>query len=393
MTYFTVSQVAKFIFDVFEAETYLHNICIYGEVSGYKISQNHAYFTLKDENCQIQCSCFNYRKTYVPKDGETVIIKGSPNFYQKGGRLSFVVDFIEPRGKGDLFLKIEELKRKLKEEGLFEEVYKKSIPAYCKTVGVVTSKTGAVIRDINTTIRRYNKAIDIILYDAKVQGVGAVEEMIDGITALDKLNLDAIIIARGGGSVEDLMPFNDERLARTIFSAVTPIISAVGHETDFTICDFVADKRAATPTAAAELVAYSQSEQIENLKYTLGLLNKEITRKLSVLNDELYNNIDQINSDILSLFANKTARCKLVINSLNSAINKKVLLKQNDYIVVDNKLKENGSIINDKTKIRIYDGEKEIYLLTKVGVDDEITLSQNGTQVTTKILGKKVENE
>lgn len=393
MTYFTVSQVAKFIFDVFEAETYLHNICIYGEVSGYKISQNHAYFTLKDENCQIQCSCFNYRKTYVPKDGETVIIKGSPNFYQKGGRLSFVVDFIEPRGKGDLFLKIEELKRKLKEEGLFEEVYKKSIPAYCKTVGVVTSKTGAVIRDINTTIRRYNKAIDIILYDAKVQGVGAVEEMIDGITALDKLNLDAIIIARGGGSVEDLMPFNDERLARTIFNAVTPIISAVGHETDFTICDFVSDKRAATPTAAAELVAYSQSEQIENLKYTLGLLNKEITRKLGVLNDELYNNIDQINSDILSLFANKTARCKLVINSLNSVINKKVLLKQNDYIVVDNKLKENGSIINDKTKIRIYDGEKEIYLLTKVGVDDEITLSQNGTQVTTKILGKKVENE
>ena len=393
MTYFTVSQVAKFIFDVFEAETYLHNICIYGEVSGYKISQNHAYFTLKDENCQIQCSCFNYRKTYVPKDGETVIIKGSPNFYQKGGRLSFVVDFIEPRGKGDLFLKIEELKRKLKEEGLFEEVYKKSIPAYCKTVGVVTSKTGAVIRDINTTIRRYNKAIDIILYDAKVQGVGAVEEMIDGINALDKLNLDAIIIARGGGSVEDLMPFNDERLARTIFSAVTPIISAVGHETDFTICDFVADKRAATPTAAAELVAYSQSEQIENLKYTLSLLNKEITRKLGVLNDELYNNIDQVNSDILSLFANKTARCKLVINSLNSAINKKVLLKQNDYIVVDNKLKENGSIINDKTKIRIYDGEKEIYLLTKVGVDDEITLSQNGTQVTTKILGKKVENE
>lgn len=393
MTYFTVSQVAKFIFDVFEAETYLHNICIYGEVSGYKISQNHAYFTLKDENCQIQCSCFNYRKTYVPKDGETVIIKGSPNFYQKGGRLSFVVDFIEPRGKGDLFLKIEELKRKLKEEGLFEEVYKKSIPAYCKTVGVVTSKTGAVIRDINTTIRRYNKAIDIILYDAKVQGVGAVEEMIDGITALDKLNLDAIIIARGGGSVEDLMPFNDERLARTIFNAVTPIISAVGHETDFTICDFVSDKRAATPTAAAELVAYSQSEQIENLKYTLGLLNKEITRKLGVLYDELYNNIDQINSDILSLFANKTARCKLVINSLNSVINKKVLLKQNDYIVVDNKLKENGSIINDKTKIRIYDGGKEIYLLTKVGVDDEITLSQNGTQVTTKILGKKVENE
>lgn len=393
MTYFTVSQVAKFIFDVFEAETYLHNICIYGEVSGYKISQNHAYFTLKDENCQIQCSCFNYRKTYVPKDGETVIIKGSPNFYQKGGRLSFVVDFIEPRGKGDLFLKIEELKRKLKEEGLFEEAYKKSIPAYCKTVGVVTSKTGAVIRDINTTIRRYNKAIDIILYDAKVQGVGAVEEMIDGITALDKLNLDAIIIARGGGSVEDLMPFNDERLARTIFSAVTPIISAVGHETDFTICDFVADKRAATPTAAAELVAYSQSEQIENLKYTLGLLNKEITRKLGILNDELYNNIDQINSDILSLFANKTSRCKLVINSLNSAINKKVLLKQNDYIVVDNKLKENGSIINDKTKIRIYDGGKEIYLLTKVGIDDEIILSQNGMQVTTKILGKKVENE
>ncbi len=390
MTYFTVSQVAKFIYDVFNAETYLHNICIYGEVSGFKISQSHAYFTLKDENSCLQCSCFNYRKTYVPKDGETVIIKGSPNFYQKGGKLTFIVDLIEPKGKGDLFLKIEELKKKLSAEGLFDDKYKKPIPKYPKTVGVVTSKTGAVIRDINTTVRKYNKSIDIVVYDAKVQGVGAVEEMVEGVLALDKLGLDVIIVARGGGSVEDLMPFNDEKLARTIFNASTPIISAVGHEVDYTICDFVSDKRVATPTAAAELVAYSQKDNIENVKYILSLLNREITRKVSLVSDELYNSTDEIKGEILDLFNCKASATKQAINMLNGAINKKVLSKQEKCIIVDGKLKDAGAVIDEKTKVKIFKGDKQIYLLSALMQGDDVIIKQNDVTVNSKILGKKV---
>ena len=229
---------------------------VFGEVSGFKFSGPHAYFTLKDKNSQLSCVCFYGAKTYNPKDGESVIVRGNLDYYVKGGRLSLQVNSIQPIGQGLLFLEFERLKAKLEKEGLFATEHKKSIPQYPQNVLVVTSKTGAVIRDIVTTIRRKNPIINIVVRDVRVQGEGAGRDIAGVLRRVDTLGYDVVIIARGGGSLEDLAPFYDEELVRAVYDMNTPVISAVGHETDFSLCDFVADARAATPTAAGELVAY-----------------------------------------------------------------------------------------------------------------------------------------
>jgi exodeoxyribonuclease VII large subunit len=259
----SVLQLNTFILRIIEKEGLLHNINVYGEISA--ISGAHAYFTLKDKDAQISCVCFNARKTYVPSaEGESVIIQGSIDYYVKGGKLSLNVNTIQPVGKGLLHIKLEQLKLKLQAEGLFAAEHKKPIPRFAKRVAVVTSVSGAVIRDIITTVRKKNSIIDIDVFDVRVQGDTASSDIIRGLTAVDNLAYDCIILARGGGSLEDLMPFNDERLARVIYALNTPIVSAVGHETDFSISDFVADARAATPTAAAELVAYDALNRNES---------------------------------------------------------------------------------------------------------------------------------
>ena len=239
---------------------------VFGEISGFKFSGPHAYFTLKDKESQLSCVCFYAAKTYNPKDGESVICKGSVDYYVKGGRLSLQVSSIQPVGKGLLFLEFERLKAKLLEEGLFDAAHKKPIPKFAKRVLVVTSKTGAVIRDIVTTVRRKNPIIDIVVKDVRVQGEGAGKEIAKVLERVDNLGYDVIIIARGGGSLEDLAPFYDEQLVRTVYKMKTPVVSAVGHETDFSLCDFVADARAATPTAAGELVAYDYYAMADELK-------------------------------------------------------------------------------------------------------------------------------
>ena len=244
---------------------------VFGEISGFKFSGPHAYFTLKDKESQLSCVCFYAAKTYNPKDGESVICKGSVDYYVKGGRLSLQVSSIQPVGKGLLFLEFERLKAKLAEEGLFDVAHKKPIPKFAKRVLVVTSKTGAVIRDIVTTFRRKNPVIDIVVRDVRVQGEGAGKEIAKVLERVDALGYDVIVIARGGGSLEDLAPFYDEQLVRTV-------LSAVGHETDFSLCDFVADARAATPTAAGELVAYDYYAMADELKKNMQRLSSNAKR-------------------------------------------------------------------------------------------------------------------
>lgn len=229
---------------------------VFGEVSGFKFSGQHAYFTLKDKNSQISCVCFYAAKTYSPKDGESVIVRGGVDYYVKGGRLSLQVTSITPIGQGLLFLEFERLKARLSAEGLFDEVHKIPLPKYAENILVITSKTGAVIRDIVTTIRRKNPIMNISVRDVRVQGEGAGKEIAAVLGRVDALGYDVIILARGGGSLEDLAPFYDEELVRAIYRMNTPIVSAIGHETDFSLADFVADMRAPTPTAAGELVAY-----------------------------------------------------------------------------------------------------------------------------------------
>ncbi len=251
----SVSEVAATVKACFDSPLFC-GLEVFGEVSGFKVTGGHAYFTLKDKNAQMSAVCFNVARTYVPRDGESVILRCRVDYYAKGGRLSLLATSITPAGQGLLFLEFEKLKAKLNAEGLFAPEHKKPIPKYCGEVLVITSKTGAVIRDINTTIRRKNPVINITVKDVRVQGEGAAKEICAALKRADALFYDVIIIARGGGSLEDLAPFYDEQLVRTIYDMNTPVVSAVGHETDYSLCDFVADARAATPTAAAELVAY-----------------------------------------------------------------------------------------------------------------------------------------
>lgn len=285
--YLSVSIVNMYIHNVFVAEEMLHDIDVVGEVSGISVVRGHAYFTLKDKDAQLACNSFNCAKTYVPKNGELVIVRGSVSYYEKNGRLSLNADKIVPYGAGLIAMQLEQLKKKLSEEGIFDESHKKLIPKYCKNVCVLTSTTGAVIRDIITTVRRYNNVIDINVYGVQVQGESSADSVRKALEITDKLGFDVIIIARGGGSAEDLMPFNDEKLVRSIYAAETPIISAVGHETDFTLCDFVADARAATPTAAAELIAFDVSEIKKNLSDFALWAKKRLTDKAEIYKNNL----------------------------------------------------------------------------------------------------------
>jgi len=260
----TVEELNGYIHSIFQAEEMLFGVSVFGEISGCKVSGPHAYFTMKGKEAAIPCTLFQYRRTYLPKDGESVIVKGTPDYYVKTGKLSFQVSSVQPVGIGDLHAALEALKAKLLKEGVFAPEHKKPIPAYPKDVCVITSKTGAVIRDICRTIRNVNQSINIHLYNVRVQGQDAEKEIAEGIKQTDG-KYDVIIIARGGGSFEDLAPFNTELIARTIYEANTPIISAVGHETDFTVCDLAADSRAATPTAAGHMVAFDEGELIRGI--------------------------------------------------------------------------------------------------------------------------------
>lgn len=256
---FNVSQVNKYVKMLIDNDAFLSNINISGEITNFKAHYTgHFYFTLKDENSTIKCVMFKSCAQYVnfkPEDGMKVVITGQVNVFERDGVYQIYCKSMKKAGLGELYLAYEKLKKKLEEEGLFDENNKKDIPYLPNRVGVITSKTGAVIKDIiNVSTRRYPN-VNLLIYPAAVQGVNVASTVIDGIKTFNRLNnVDVIIIARGGGSFEDLFGFNDEMLAREIYKSEIPIVSAVGHETDFTICDFVSDLRAPTPSAAAELV-------------------------------------------------------------------------------------------------------------------------------------------
>lgn len=293
----SVSQFSNYVKQIFAAEEVLHNIAVYGEVSGFSITRGTAYFSIKDADALLSCVKFDAeRLEYIPKEGDMVVVTGSPNYYVKGGRFSFVVNRIEAYGLGVLYQKFLELKLKLETEGLFDAKAKKALPKNIKRVGVVTSETGAVLQDIVDITRRRNPLLNLVLFPAKVQGVGAEQSIAEGVVALDSAGVDVIIVARGGGSLEDLSCFNTEVVARAIFAADTPIISAVGHETDFTICDFVADLRAPTPSAAAELVSIDLAEVIVSFKNN----TQKLFRKSVQLLEQKQEEVVQLGSDILS---------------------------------------------------------------------------------------------
>ena len=255
---YTVAQVNGYIKRLFVSDYALNNIYIKGEVSNCKYhSSGHIYFTLKDGSSAISCVMFAGARmtglTFRLTDGQSVVAGGNVSVYERDGKYQLYAKEIFLHGAGALYEEYERLKQKLYEEGLFDMERKKPIEKFPKKIGIVTASTGAAIRDIESIAKRRNPYVQLVLYPAKVQGIGASESIVRGIKRLDQMNMDTIIIGRGGGSIEDLWAFNEEIVARAIFRAKTPIISGTGHETDTTIADYVADLRAPTPSAACEL--------------------------------------------------------------------------------------------------------------------------------------------
>lgn len=385
-TAITVSELNKYIKNKVDADEYLNNVYIKGEISNFKHHYTgHMYFTLKDEKSLIKCVMFKTATstlTFMPKDGMKVLILGTVSIYEAGGVYQIYCKAMQEDGIGDLYKAFEKLKEKLEKEGLFDKAHKKKIPIMPNTIGVLTSQTGAVIRDIINVSTRRNPNVYIKLYPIPVQGKGAEIKIVEAIETMNKYKLsDVIILARGGGSLEDLWPFNEEIVARAIYASEIPIISAVGHETDFTIADFVADLRAPTPSAAAELaqvdvkeieekinsyrnrfkIALKKKVEYMRLRYEKALASKVFKEPTQKIN-EYYMNIDIKLKNMEMIVQNKIKEAKLKatnsIARLDTLSPLKTLVR--GYSIVEEKGKVIKSIKqvqeNDIITVRMYDG-------------------------------------
>ncbi len=388
----TVSQLNGFIKKTFEANPVFSDIWIKGEISNFKKHYSgHIYLTLKDEGGVLKAVMFKssaYSLSFTPSDGMKVIARGRVSVYEASGAYQLYISEMLPDGVGELYIAYEKLKKKLEAEGLFDEEHKKPIPKYPSAVGVVTASTGAAVRDIiNVMTRRYPYA-EIIVYPAQVQGAGAAESISKGIEYFNREKIcDTIIVGRGGGSIEDLWAFNEEIVAYAIYNSEIPIISAVGHEVDFTISDFVADLRAPTPSAAAELAVPSQTElkrKIEDLEYTIKtlLVSNLKNKKLKLNSIKLISPQDIIENYFLRL----DASTKEIINGMEKviSINKEKyvgILSRLDALSPLKVLKRGFSVAVDKDEnviksvaeldekknfvLRLFDGERNCKVINK----------------------------
>lgn len=290
--YLSVSTLTKYLKLKFDKDPYLERVYLTGQVSNFRRRPNHQYFSLKDEKAVIQATIWGgvYKKLgFDLEEGMKINVIGRVQLYEPSGSYSIIIEKAEPDGIGALAIQFEQLKKKLGEEGLFEERFKQALPQFPKKIGVVTSPSGAVIRDIITTVSRRFPGVEIILYPTKVQGEGASAEVAENIRRANERNdLDVLIIGRGGGSIEDLWAFNEEVVVRAIFESHIPIISSVGHETDTTLADFVADRRAATPTAAAELATpVTKLDLLAHLQQQQNLLAAAMSNRLTYNRERL----------------------------------------------------------------------------------------------------------
>lgn len=337
--YLSISAITRYLKSRFDLDNNLQSVYLKGEISNFKAhTSGHFYFSLKDENSKINAIMFRSSASKVlfkPSDGMKVLISGRISIYEAMGSYQIYVDEMLEDGIGNLYVAFEELKKRLSKEGLFDEGHKKNIPKVPKRVGIITASTGAAIRDIITTIKRRFPVCETILFPTLVQGENAKEDIVRNIKKAENYDLDVLIIGRGGGSIEDLWPFNEEIVARAIYECSIPTISAVGHEVDFTIADFVSDLRAPTPTAAAELAVPNMSDiknKLDNLKIRL---NESIYKKINYL--KLY--LDSIkNSFVIKnpmiMYENKKQKIDLIIDKLNETILKKVNDNKNKLDII-----------------------------------------------------------
>lgn len=388
MKVFSVSQISRIVKDIIDNEVILEDIVVTGELSSFSVTRNIAYFTLKDNDNLLNCVQFNVKQQF--NIGDMVQCRGNIKYYPKGGKLTLQTLEMELCGQGELYKKYLELKDKLEKEGLFSETNKIPIPRFINSIGVVTSATGAVIQDIKNVTSRRNPNLDIYIYDAQVQGKYAVADVIEGISYFDNFSdVDVIIVARGGGSIEDLMPFNDEELARIAFICNKPLISAVGHETDFSILDFVADLRAPTPSAAAELVTYEQSEMKRYVNELLNSIEYNVQNKIY----EIETGVNLSISDIDKEINNKINDEILYINDLNNSIDNAIqnTLDNTKYRVdiAINTLDKLNPIRLLKTGYSVATNKNQLVTLDNTNIGDTIELTVNDAKFTTEVISKE----
>jgi len=364
MQVYTVAQITSYLRDILESDGVLADIWISGEVSNLSgSSAGHLYFTLKDEASQMRCVLFNRKRLSVDiENGIAVVAHGRISIYEVSGAVQLYVDMIQPTGLGVLNMEFERLKAKLAEEGLFESSRKRPLPAFPEKIGIVTSPGGAVLHDITNIISRRYPLVELVLAPTTVQGESAVPGIINAMNALnDRGDIDLIIIARGGGSIEDLWAFNDEKVARAIYSSKTPVINGVGHDTDFTIADFVADKRAPTPSAAAELAVPHRDEIETHLQSYIATMAASLSNGIERSRqhaDELYATISTQVKNGISINIETLRGQEIKLDSLSP-----LATLERGYALVQSHA--NGEIISnisqvergDMIKVQVSDGQ------------------------------------
>ena len=382
--YITVTQSTRYIKYKIDNDVNLNEVFLKGEISNFKAhSRGHFYFTLKDENSRINAIMFSSQTSkikFMPEDGMKVLVTGKISVFEANGAYQIYVSDMLEDGVGNLYIAFEQLKKKLEEEGLFKDIYKKPIPKIPTKVGVVTAPTGAAIKDIISTIKRRWPLTEIYLFPALVQGEDAKVDIVRQIKKADSFGLDTLIVGRGGGSIEDLWAFNEEIVARAIFEAQTPIISAVGHEIDFTIADFVADLRAPTPTGAAEM-AVPQVSDVERLlnQITIRLENtilnkvKNNRRKLEdIKNSNIFKNPIMIYQTKEMIFDSLIEKLKFNMINLTNVKEKELIRLKNSYV-----LKKPYQILDKKSN-------KYLQLISKLETLSPLLTLKRGYAITKK---------
>ena len=381
----SVAQLNSYIKNIFDNEELLYNVGVFGEVTNYKISGGNAYFDIKDQDASLSCLEFGAKSDI--KNGDSILVTGRPNYHIKLGRFSFIVNKVEPYGQGELYLKFLELKQKLEKEGIFDERHKKQLPQQAHNVGVVTSETGAVIHDIINVTKSKNPFTNIVLYPTKVQGEGAKEEIVAGIKFLNSLDyIDVIIVARGGGSLEDLAPFNTEEVAMAVFESQKPIISGVGHETDFSLCDFAADMRAPTPSVAADLAVFNYYKEIEKLSG----LNEEIAYKTGLKQTEAKTKANIVLKDITAVAEKKIdgqiSFIKAKADLLYNLVKQKYAGEDKRLVVLSSVIEKTNPLAILKTGYsKTYAGGKVLNDIKNVSVGQEIETNLLNGKIISKV--------
>lgn len=393
---YTVTQINNYIKALFARDHVLKYVSVCGEISNCKYhSSGHIYFSVKDETGQLACVMFKGKRMglgFRLEDGQNVIISGEISVFERDGRYQLYADRIEMQGKGRLYEQFEALKAKLAAEGLFDPAHKKPIPSHIKTLGIITARTGAALQDILNITARRNPCVKPVLYPAKVQGEGSAATLIAGLKAMERISPDVIIIGRGGGSMEDLFEFNNEELARAIYDCPIPVISAVGHEIDFTIADFVADLRAPTPSAAAELAVYE-----------LAAFDAALVDRHSALCDAMLRRIRQARSDteryLIRLGAvsprnrlnNLRLRSDSVYDSLSRTIHNRLKDSRNELRVLSERMRAVSPLIRLEQGYSYVtdEGGHNLNSVAAVSPGDRISIRMTDGMLKAEILSKE----